>query len=86
LINWHPWITLVRAIGAIVRHTILIAVFIALFYGIEREFRYFWGAQEPMLFGRVPFNWLFDSIDALFVLLFGTLGVLEVYRIFQGQP
>jgi|tagenome__1003787_1003787.scaffolds.fasta_scaffold10787964_1 hypothetical protein len=83
--DWGPWWIIVRAVGALVRHTILIVSFVALFYGVELLFKWLWGHDDPLFFDRVPLKWLFQSIDIIFIALFGVLGAREVYRILGGK-
>lgn len=48
-------------------HTALIAAAIATVYGTEKWIHFLWSDTDPLLFDRVPYRFLFQAIDCVFI-------------------
>lgn len=66
-------------------HTALIAAAIATVYGTEKWIHFLWSDTDPLLFDRVPYRFLFQAIDCVFIALFGSMGVRDAFHILQGE-
>jgi hypothetical protein len=75
------------ALAAIVLfiHTALIAAAIATVYGTEKWIHFLWSDTDPLLFDRVPYRFLFQAIDCVFIALFGSMGVRDAFHILKGE-
>ncbi len=70
---------------ALLLHTVLIAVAIWTVYATELWIHYLWSTTDPLLFDRVPYRYLFQALDFVFIALFGGMGVRDAYRILGGE-
>jgi hypothetical protein len=77
---WAPTKRAARAAVAFVGHLFLSLVVVGGVYVMELSIRYIWGANEPLLFDRVPLKWLFQFIDVCILAVFGACGTMEAYR------
>jgi hypothetical protein len=66
-------------------HTALIAAAIATVYGTEKWIHFLWSDADPLLFDRVPYRFLFQAIDCVFIGLFGNMGVRDAFGILKGE-
>jgi hypothetical protein len=65
-------------------HAILIVLSIAVIYGLEKFVHYLWGEAEPLIYGRYPLKYLFQTIDVAIVAVFGFRGVKEMNAMLRG--
>ena len=66
-------------------HLGLIAISILGIYGLEKLLHYLWAAsEEPLVYGRYPLKYLFQTIDVAIVVVFGVRGVLEINLMLRG--
>jgi TRAP-type C4-dicarboxylate transport system permease small subunit len=70
---------------ALVIHTVLIAVAIGTVYATEKWIHLLWSETDPLLFDRVPYRFLFQAIDCVFIALFGGMGVRDAFHILRGR-
>src|SRR4051794_8714714 len=73
------------AATALFIHTALIAAAIATVYGTEKWIHFLWSDTDPLLFDRVPYRFLFQAIDCVFIGLFGGMGVRDAFHILKGE-
>lgn len=78
---WYaPFVKLLRATAYISSHTLVALFLIGAITVIERWIH---EVGDPILFGRVPLRWFFDTMDVAILLVFITYGVIEAIRAFR---
>jgi len=66
-------------------HAALIVISIFVIYGIERLFHWLWDVDhEPLVFGRVPLQYLFQALDVGIVCVFGYRAMKEINELLKG--
>lgn len=71
--------------GALIIHAALTGLAILTVYGTEQLIHYLWGQDDPLLFDRVPYRWLFQSIESVIILLFGGMGIRDAFLILRDD-
>ena len=46
--------------------------------------RLLWGGSEPLLYGTIPWKWVFDSVDLILIVIFTALGARDCYLELKG--
>jgi hypothetical protein len=69
---------------ALVGHLLVSLVLIGCFWVIEQAIKQLWGKSEPLLYGRVPLKYLFDTLDVAVFAVFIVWGVIEAHRNLKG--
>jgi hypothetical protein len=81
---WGPLQRASRAAVAFLGHLLLIAVFLVGIWLVEQLVHKLWGDAEPLIWGRVPLRWLFDTADVLLFVVFTTWGAIDAHRKLRG--
>lgn len=69
-----------RAVAILACHLALILLLILMFWFAGEFISFLWGVDEPMLFDAVPFKYLFQAIDVVFILVFAYFGIMVAIR------
>jgi|HubBroStandDraft_5_1064220.scaffolds.fasta_scaffold388605_1 hypothetical protein len=81
---WGAWLGPlkwpVRAMIVLFGHVVLTALLITAIWGLERYTHWLYGENLPRLYGKVPLEWAFDTMDAGVLLLFIVWGLVEAGR------
>jgi len=87
--NQEPWFGSLerafRAALALVGHLALGLLMLGGIWVTEHWFRWLWGEAEPMLYGRVPLRYLFDTMDVAILIVFTVWGAWEAHRQLRGE-
>ena len=81
----HPFL---RARDALVEwgaHTLVVAGLLVGFWVVEQLLHALWGEPERLLFGHVPFHWIFDAADVAILCGFLGYGTISVIRAYTGS-
>ena len=81
---WAPLRRAFRAAVALIGHLFISLVLIACFWAIEQTIKWLWHGAEPLLYGRVPLKYLFDTLDVAVFAVFIVWGVIEAHRNLKG--
>jgi hypothetical protein len=81
---WAPPQRAFRAAVAFVGHLILGLVLVTGTWIMEQFFHWLWGEKEPLLYGRIPLKWLFDTVDMAILGVFIVWGAVEAHRKLKG--
>jgi hypothetical protein len=81
---WAPLQRVGRAVIAFLGHLLLIAIFLVGVWLVEQLVHKLWGDTEPLIWGRVPLRWLFDTADVLLFAVFTTWGAIDAHRKLRG--
>jgi hypothetical protein len=74
-----------RVIEPLVSHFVILLIILTLMRGLEYYINLLWGENSPpMLYGTIPWKWVFDSIDLALILIFAGLAARDCYREFRG--
>lgn len=74
-----------RAGVAIIGHTLIAAVIIVCASGVERLILLMNDGHDPLIYGRLPLSYLFQTIDVAMIGVFGFFGLVEAIRIMRGD-
>ena len=74
-----------RAEVAVIGHTLIAAVLIVCASGVEHLILLVNGGHDPLVYGRLPLSYLFQTIDIAMIGVFGFFGLVEAIRIMRGD-
>jgi hypothetical protein len=74
---WAPLRRAFRAAIALIGHLFISLVLIGCFWVVEQVIRWLWQGEEPLLYGKVPLRYLFDTLDVAVFGVFIVWGVIE---------
>lgn len=74
-----------RAGAVVVGHTLIAAVLIVCAGGVERLILLVNDGHDPLVYGRLPLSYLFQTIDIAMIGVFGFYGLVEAIRIMRGE-
>jgi hypothetical protein len=76
----------VRAVIVLLGHVLLALVLITVIWALEGYAHWLNGGELPLLWGKVPLKWAFDTMDAGVLVLFIARGLIEAAReLFQQE-
>jgi hypothetical protein len=75
----------IRAAVALISHTGLVALVLFAIKALEVLTHDLWGVEQPVLFGKLPLQFIFDTMDGSVLTVFGYYGVSEAIRAFQDR-
>jgi hypothetical protein len=81
--NWgwlEPLRWPIRAVVILLGHVLLALVLITGIWFLEGYTHWLYGGELPLLWGRVPLEWAFDTMDAGVLALFIARGLFEAAR------
>jgi hypothetical protein len=78
--DWAPIARVKRAAIVFLGHLLLCVLVVLAVFVIELLIKWLWGANEPLIFDRVPLKWLFQLIDVCILAVFGVAGTLEAFH------
>jgi len=81
---WGPLERALRAAPVVIGHAFLVLVFLGCNWILDLALHTFRGEAEPLLYGRVPLRWMFDTMDVALLLVFIGWAVVDVHRKLKG--
>lgn len=77
---WAPLRRAFRAGIAFIGHLAVSLVLVGCIRALELAIRWLWGGEEPLLFERVPLQYLFHALDLAVILILIYWGTVEAFR------
>jgi hypothetical protein len=78
-------VTATRAAIVMICHAVLSAVVVTSMWSIQKLIELYGDGQSMLIYGRYPFEYIFQTIDVFVVIALGILGLTETINVLRGK-